>query len=521
MQRELAGYTRGDFVAAGPAGEVWAATAASGEQVTITWLGPGVGADLLAARGALRALDHPQLALVHDVVPAASGDVALVHERIAGRTLTDLLVGRPRLTPGQLVGLLTALAGALAALHRLGVRHIGVQGEEIVVTEAGTPILSRPGTGVASGAGDSSDDVVDLAELGRHLLTSGLADSTELDDPVAEGLAVILSTVARDGRSRCTAAEFADLIQPLCGPEPLHVAEGTETDWSRRLRGPVVWADLEPDPEADQQRTDEDAGSLPRPLDVTADLRRRAREWSTDSLRRPAPTPGRHQRPPQRSASSARLAQLARSARRPGPRPSLSALVPPKIVLTVILVLGALTATVVLLGSRTPAEGSGAELRAGEPGRPRGSTTSAPESVQEWAELVTVLYERRAGAFSIGAPDLLDEVFTADSPLLAADRSELEELMAAGLRLRGFAPAVLEVAAVEPGPRGEPGTPDSVTLRILDEIGPYDVVPVEAPAGAPVASNPGRAATSVLMTLEDSPQGWLISSATREAAGSG
>lgn len=519
MQRELAGYTLGDFVAAGPAGEVWAGTTVSGEPVTITWLGPGAGADLLAARGALRALDHSQLAQVRDVVPAADGDVALVHERIAGTTLPDLLVDRPRLTPGQLVGLLTALAGALAALHRLGVRHSGVQGEEIVVTEAGTPILSRPGTGVDSG--DNSDDVVDLAELGRHLLTGGLADSTELDDPVAEGLAAILSTVARDGRSRCTAAEFADLIQPLCGPEPLHVAEGTETDWSRRLRGPVVWADLELDPEPDQQRTDEAAGSLSRPLDVTADLRRRAREWSTDSLRRPAPTPARHQRPRQRSAGSARLARLARSACRPGPRPPLSALVPPKIVLTVILVLGALTATVVLLGSRTPAEGSGAELRAGEPGRPRGSSTSAPESVQEWAELVTVLYERRAGAFSIGAPDLLDEVFTADSPLLAADRTELEELLAAGMRLRGFAPAVLEVAAVEPGPPGEPGTPDSVTLRIVDEIGPYDVVPVEAPDGAPVASNPGRAATSVLMTLADSPQGWLISSATREAAGSG
>lgn len=521
MRRELTGYTFGDFVAAGPAGEVWAATAASGEPVTITWLGPGVGAELLIARAALRALDHPQLALVRDVIPADDGEVALVHERITGCTLTDLLVGRPRLTPGQLVGLLTALAGALAALHGLGVRHSGVQGEEIVVTEAGTPILSRPGTGAASGDGDTSEDVVDLAELGRAMLTGGLADSTELDDPVAEGLAAILSTVARGDQSCCTATEFADLIQPLCGPEPLHVAEGTETDWSRRLRGPVVWADLEFDPEPDLQPADEDAGSSPRPLDVAADLRRRAREWSTESLRRPAPTPARHQRPRQRSVGSARLAQLARSARRPGPRPPLSALVPPKIVLTVVLVLGALTATVVLLGSRTPAEGSGAELRADEPARPRASTQATPESVQEWAELVRVLYQRRAGAFSIGAPDLLDEVFTADSPLLAADRSELEELMAAGMRLRGFAPAVLEVSSAEPGPAGEPGTPGSVTLRIVDEIGPYDVVPVEAPDSAPVARNPGRGATSVLMTLADTAQGWLIASAAREAAGPG
>ena len=51
------------------------------------------------------------------------------------------------------------------------------------------------------------------------------------------------------------------------------------------------------------------------------------------------------------------------------------------------------------------------------------------------------LYPRRAEAFATASPALLDDVYVAGSPLLAADREQLGELAGAGEVLRASLPS--------------------------------------------------------------------------------
>jgi len=134
---------------------------------------------------------------------------------------------------------------------------------------------------------------------------------------------------------------------------------------------------------------------------------------------------------------------------------------------------------------------------------------AVPDSPQAWAALLALLYERRALAFVTGAVELLDQVFTADSPQLVADTAELTRLAQAGQVLRGFAPRVLEVSEVSVLNTGY------ASLQIIDEFGGYETVPALDSRAAALADHAGRGPTAVAMTMTLTEDGWRIQTAQR------
>ncbi|MGI8723565.1 MAG: hypothetical protein ACR2JG_15245, partial [Geodermatophilaceae bacterium] len=131
-----------------------------------------------------------------------------------------------------------------------------------------------------------------------------------------------------------------------------------------------------------------------------------------------------------------------------------------------------------------------------------------PESPAAWAALLSLLYERRALAFGTGTAPLLDQVFSPDSPQLAADIAELTRLIEAGQVLRGFAPRVLEILDVRV--QG-----DHATVQLTDEFGDYETVPALDTRAEALAIHPGRGPATVDMTLVLSEGGWRIHTAQR------
>lgn len=131
-----------------------------------------------------------------------------------------------------------------------------------------------------------------------------------------------------------------------------------------------------------------------------------------------------------------------------------------------------------------------------------------PESAQGWVALLTLLYDRRALAFGTGATALLDDVFTADSPQLVADTTELTRLADAGQVLRGFAPRVVEILEILVDG-------DRASLQITDEFGSFETVPAADTQGGALANNPGRGPATVSMTLIRADDGWRIHTAQR------
>jgi hypothetical protein len=109
-----------------------------------------------------------------------------------------------------------------------------------------------------------------------------------------------------------------------------------------------------------------------------------------------------------------------------------------------------------------------------------------------------------------GVVDGLDAVYTADSPLRAADAQHLRALAAAGERLRGFAPEV--VAVTEAQASGE-----EVLLRLVDRWPGYAVVAVADRDGRALREEPGRGESAVRLVLVRTGHGWRIASAERTA----
>jgi eukaryotic-like serine/threonine-protein kinase len=131
-----------------------------------------------------------------------------------------------------------------------------------------------------------------------------------------------------------------------------------------------------------------------------------------------------------------------------------------------------------------------------------------PDSVSDWRAVINDLYERRAAAFGAASPDLLAEVYTADSPARAADEEHARDLAAAGEVLRGFTPTVMAVTAVGDGT-------DRVELDLVDRWPGYDVVPAAAPDGPELRTVAGRPEASVRMVLVRTGEGWRIEGAQR------
>jgi len=552
MVRSLKGFILIELVGFGATGEVWRARPdGGGPEVALKWLtDEAVDTDLLSA-AELHEFEHPHVARLLDL-RRDGPKVVLVHEFVAGVSLATLLTERDHLSGAEVVTLLTPVADALGAAHDAGLLHGNLSPTAVLVTPDGRPMLTDLGVWqgmgpTASGTArleyldpavarggpiTSASDVFGLAAIGYHALTGrppwtagNAAFSWELaaeargvdlqslhastPSPLAD---VIARGLSEQPRHRGSAQALAADVRAAVEPEPLHLA------------GPYVWPDLPPleDDLRSATRSDASRGAAPSgaapsgaaPMDIASEVR------SGNSARHAAAPNTRRERDRARSATRS-IGQDRPLLRHP--RSTLAAGVVPRRAIVGALAALALVGVIVLgLGwnaSKTvPAQAGGpvgAVARVTEDGASSadGGPTevdelAVPDSPRAWVALLSLLYERRAVAFGTGATALLDQVFTADSPQLLTDTTELSRLGEAGQVLRGFSPRVLEVLEV-----AVDGA--HATVQITDEFAEYETVRAVDTRAEALATHPGRGPAQVSMTLVLGEDGWRIHTAQR------
>lgn len=516
------GYTLQARLGRGGSGEVWRAVPREGgAAVAVKVLVAGDPERQAREAALLGALDHPHLVRLHEVVhqPRRGGAprVALVLELLAGGSLADLLVRRGRLRPGEVVTAMAPVAAALAHAHRNGVVHGDLSPGNIVFTAEGRPVLTDLGVArvlgetvaaevtpayvdpvvARGGARGPASDVFGVAAAAFHALTGitpwnaatpgdtlavastgSIPDLTELaPEAPPELVAVISRGLAADPLERGSAEAFALDLRRACRPEPVALSATAGTAGSRR-----------PDPRS--ELTHVVPGRRPRPAPAVHD-----------------PAARSHRRA--RGAAAARATgQLARG------------------LFAAFLVLAALAVTawagtrwagyggtpgtsVAAATSAAPASSLPATTPDVLPPSPPTVVTGVPDpaTVDDWRTLVTQLYARRAEALN-GNPAALGDVYAPGSPLRAADAEHARTLTAAGEQLRGFAPAVVELAVVAT-------TEDRAELVLTDRWPDYRVVPAGRPDVEAIRTVVGRPDAEVRMTLLRTPSGWRIESAER------
>ncbi|MGY1745579.1 serine/threonine-protein kinase [Blastococcus sp. SYSU D00695] len=506
------GYRLEELLGRGGSGEVWRAVPrGGGAPVAVKVLVAGDPERQAREAALLGELDHPHLVRLVEVVhqPRRGGRarVALVLELLAGGSLAALLARRGRLRPGEVVTAVAPVAAALAHAHAAGVVHGDLSPGNVVFTAEGRPVLTDLGvarvlgeaasgevtpayvdpTVARGGAPGPASDVFGVAAAAFHALTgvapwnaatpadtltvaaAGELPDLELLAPEAPPALreVLARGLAADPSDRPTAAEFALDLRHACRPEP--------------VRLPVTGV-----PDAELGRT----GRGPR-TELTHQVARHAR-------RDPAPG-GRR-----------RLRALLRD-RPAGGRARRVA----GVLLALALLLGA-AGVVGSVWAGTAAEPPRAAAPSAGPSASPSPPPPAPEvpagpaaADADWLAVVTELYARRADAFAHADPAGLDAVYTADSPLRVTDAAAVGALAAAGQRLSGFAPRVEGpvVAVVLPDGR--------VRVEARDGWDGYAVVRATDPDGAPLASDPGRPVTPVVLELAPGPDGWRLATATR------
>ncbi len=520
------GYRLEELLGRGGSGEVWRAVPRrGGEPVAVKVLVAGDPERQAREAALLGGLDHPHLVrlieVVHQPQRGGAARVALVLELLAGGSLAALLARRGRLRPGEVVTAIAPVAAAVAHAHAGGVVHGDLSPGNIVFTAEGRPVLTDLGvarvlgevaaaevtppyvdpTVARGGAPGPASDVFGIAAAAFHALTGiapwnaatpgdtlavaatgHLPDLAELaPEAPAELIAVIDRGLSPDPHDRGSAAAFALDLRHACRPEPVRLPadDVADADLGRTGRGPRT------------ELTHQVPGRRARPAPVVVGPpERRFRRW-------PAPRP----------TSRAVLVAAA----------------------TVVLVgtgwLGVRWAggppdaggpVEAAVASHLPPAGEqitasprpSPPAAAAEDGAGPADSQERPDSVSGWRAVVGDLYDRRAAAFGTASPDALAEVYTAGSELRAVDEAHIRDLAGAEEALRGFAPLVVAVTAVD-------GGADRVEIDLVDRWAGYDVVPAAAPDGPALRTLPGRPETTVRMVLVRTPEGWRIESAQR------
>ena len=120
------GYDIEGLLGAGPAGEVWLAREeSSGAQVALKRLRPRDAAAHDEARrivALLESLRHPHLLPIREML-SLGDELVFVLDYAEGGSLAQLVLVRGQLDPGEVVGMATAVASALSAVHAEGMVH--------------------------------------------------------------------------------------------------------------------------------------------------------------------------------------------------------------------------------------------------------------------------------------------------------------------------------------------------------------------------------------------------------------
>ncbi|WP_162449905.1 protein kinase domain-containing protein [Phytoactinopolyspora mesophila] len=212
-----------------------------------------VKAGLSSAILVMRALQHPHVIPVIDLVDSPAGPV-LVLGPAEGGSLADILMMRRILPAGEMVTACAPIAEALAEIHQHGIVHGAITPDEIVFAHDGRPMLAGIGIASIGGQVDLSGptiapevvsgvgfappaDVYSIAAMGvvaltgpvsadrlfaasaEHLLATGVA-------PAAQ--AVITRAIGRNVGRRPAAETLVNALYAIADPEPVELVSEPE-----------------------------------------------------------------------------------------------------------------------------------------------------------------------------------------------------------------------------------------------------------------------------------------------------
>jgi hypothetical protein len=536
---QLSGYA-----VAGPSsgepGGWFAREAASGALVVLHEL---TAPDDTSARDRMRrvaaricAVEHAHLLGLRRMV-ASGAALVLVHDHVDGPGLDDVLRERETLAAGEVVTVLVPVAEAIAAAHRRGVGHGGVDAAAVRFDGTGRPLLaglgvaaletlsataSRDGEAREAGAETSGPQPQDdVAALGRL----GLAMLGEVAGPGRTATAAVAAVLARSTsphpQGRPTATELAAALFAACPARPVRFGGQPRGRHAAGRRGTAPAACSPPLEQAPVERP-----GPPTPAD------RRTRPTPTEGSGRGSP-PDRAGRgsPAQRPGRAARADRPIPPGRPRRARARARRLTGGLLVLTGLLVAvmsGLAWASAddrvrpVRVAAPRPSAGPTVQTapspttgrtasRRSEPssrGEPSGDRT-APGSGSRWLRVLSRLDRARAQSYD-GAEPARTAAFDAEgSPAARGDRQQLARLRRAGLRTKDLVLALRRVERVRPTAPGELSDPTqrTVTLRVRDRLQPYALVDS---SGAVVRRSPGRAARTWTVQLVLSDRGWRI-----------
>ena len=372
----------------------------------------------------LGALDHPHLVRLLEVVhqPQRGGAprVALVLELLAGGSLAALLARRGRLRPGEVVTAIAPVAAALAHAHDNGVVHGDLSPGNIVFTAEGRPVLTDLGvarvlgetaaaevtpayvdpTVARGGAPGPASDVFGVAAAAFHALTgvapwnaatpgrhprawppTGCCPTSPSWRPEApaELLAVIARGLAADPHDRGSAAAFALDLRHACRPEPVRLPQDGVPDAELGRHRPRAAHRAHP------------PGAGPAPAAGAGDVRARR---------------------PRRALARGDRACGGPAGRRLAAAGSWSRRWP-------VVAVGWCSAAD--RPAPTAAGAAPSRRRAGGRAPGAGARPDPAGAPEEWRAVVDELYRAPGRGVRHRVPALLDDVYAAGQPLLAAD----------------------------------------------------------------------------------------------------
>jgi hypothetical protein len=499
------GYVVGRCLRVGASSEVWSAVCeASRDAVILKRLrldvGSGFPDELRREATLLASFRHPNVLPLRGVRAEAEG-LVLVLDR-AETDLADVLLTRGALRPGETVGVVSAIAGAVAAAHDRGIVHGDISPGNVLLRADGTPLLADLGTArliqVPAGSGATRDDtglrgtpgfvdpsLCEVADLSAGSDVYGLAalcacllvgaPLTAESDAVQRwacrahelGLsptlvATVCATLVVPAPQRPGAAEFAAQLRQSCGPEPLLpvvTSSGGVTDAGDRAALAVTRV-ARGSGQAHRRIQQSKGGWLRRWNDarsMRARMRRRGRHFGVRRRRglRPLRTVG------------------------------LVALIP------------------ALLGMGVIGWASLASGESHTPAAPARVATSQPTPYGAWQVVLEQLDTARGRAFARLDPGLLDKVYAPHSPMRPADRAQILRLQLQNNAVIGLRHEFRIVSATT--------GPGSATLRVRERLGQYAVATLNSDSSdEPVHAVPRSLERDVRFSLLKVEGAWRI-----------
>ncbi len=512
------GYTLVHRVGAGASGEVWRARRQADDLLVALKIVPARDGDLgqaLREAAVLSRVRHPHLLHLYDVLPLPDPDgrpasLGLAVQFAAGGSLAQVLEARRLLTAGELVTLVSPVAGALADLHRVGVVHGDVSAGNVVFLSDGMPMLAD--LGVSRLVGERLEEVHGTDGMVAPEVVEGFPPGPEADVYALGALAWLCLTGQQPGwvGTRHDLVDLApeisegirELVQRCLAPEPEDRPEAEEV-------ATVVLGLAQPEPI--EVAPDADPG-----LSLTRRLRAAAR---ADEEEDPVPQRGRRRGPLPRHRA-ARVRPGGGDTRRRRGTMAAGALVVGVGVVVLAWTLGPaarapadlVTAATENPDAQTPDAGTrGAETRGAEASpSPEPATVDAlddppptvDETIDEPVDTLQGLVDARAHAWESGDPEALAMALAARSPALAADSADLGEAAAAGVDYAGveFTVVTAEVdSAAQPTASGD-------AVRLVGTVARAPLT-VRGPGGA---TQTGAAVHDVVWELRRMDNGWRI-----------